>query len=549
MTSTAPTRDQICAANPIDVYLANIGKPCKQSAGKHVCCCPFHDDKSPSMSVDVAKGVWFCHACHFGGSVIDLEIRTKGISVKQAMRNLAEAAHLINPADFEQPHKTATYEYKDALGRPVLKIDRIEMGLKKKFAQYHEDEKGNRINSIAGVQRVLYRMEKWAGEKDVELVEGEKCVHAMERIGYSATCNPGGSGAWCDAFASYLEGKNITIWPDNDEPGAKWTAAVLKSLESKAASLRVVRVPSIYGDVADMIDAQGDDLARSEVSALVLPVARVKRGASLPLRSSGEMWELYQKRVLTMDNCGVNLGKWLPSLNRCTRSLLPGDLAVFISDTGVGKTAALVNIAYSQRPLPVLFFQIELSPEPMCERFISRATGIDTLEVETRTRQGQVFDVDAWSHVYHCNDSRVDLEKMEDIIDRAELKIGRRPVLVLVDYVGLMAGGGGGKRYERMSTIAEGLKTLARSSETVIIMASQVKRDPERAEIDLHDAKDSGSVENSAQLVMGAWRPTVDTMAIKILKQTKRAGQVTINCSFNGDKQLIQELYYDAGGK
>jgi replicative DNA helicase len=197
--------------------------------------------------------------------------------------------------------------------------------------------------------------------------------------------------------------------------------------------------------------------------------------------------------------------------------------------------------------LPTLFFQIELSPEPMCERFISRSTGIDTLEVESRTRQGEVFDVSPWDHVYHCNDSRIDLEKMEDIIDRAELKMGKRPVLVLVDYVGLMAGGGGGKRYERMSTIAEGLKTLARSSETVIIIASQVKRDPEREEVDLHDAKDSGSVENSAQLVMGAWRPSVDRMSIKILKQTKRAGQVTIDCSFNGDKQLIQELSYDAG--
>jgi len=547
MNSTLPTRDAICAAHPIDAYLAAIGHPVKQSAGKHVCCCPFHDDKSPSMSVDVAKGVWYCHACHFGGSVIDLEIRTKGVSVKQAMHSLADAAHLLDPVEAEKPHKTATYEYKDAHGRMVMKIDRIEQGMKKKFAQYREDEKGNRINNIAGVQRVLYRMEKWAGEKDVELVEGEKCVHAMERIGYLATCNPGGSGAWCDAFATYLANKNVTIWPDNDEPGEKWTAAVLKSLEGKAASLRVVKVPTIYGDVADMIDAQGDDLARSEVSALTLPIARIKRGASLPIRSADEMQELYRKRVLTMDECGVNLGKWLPTLNRCTRALLPGDLAVFISDTGVGKTAALVNIAYSQRPLPTLFFQIELSPEPMCERFISRSTGIDTLEVESRTRQGEVFDVSPWDHVYHCNDSRIDLDRMEDIIDRAELKMGKRPVLVLVDYVGLMAGGGGGKRYERMSTIAEGLKTLARSSETVIIIASQVKRDPEREEVDLHDAKDSGSVENSAQLVMGAWRPSVDRMSIKILKQTKRAGQVTIDCSFNGDKQLIQELSYDAG--
>jgi replicative DNA helicase len=131
---------------------------------------------------------------------------------------------------------------------------------------------------------------------------------------------------------------------------------------------------------------------------------------------------------------------------------------------------------------------------------------------------------------------------MEEIIERAELKIGQRPRLILVDYVGLMGGGGTGKRYERMSTIAEGLKVLARATDTVVIMASQVRREEGRVEIDLHSAKDSGSVENSAQLVLGAWRPTIDRMCVRILKQTKRAGSVDINCIFDGHRQKIVEL-------
>ena len=73
-------------------------------------------------------------------------------------------------------------------------------------------------------------------------------------------------------------------------------------------------------------------------------------------------------------------------------------------------------------------------------------------------------------------------------------------------------------------------------------IASQVRRDPERVEVDLHDAKDTGSVENSAQLVLGAWRPQVDRLSIKILKNTKRAGQHTIECAFDGHRQKIVEL-------
>jgi replicative DNA helicase len=209
----------------------------------------------------------------------------------------------------------------------------------------------------------------------------------------------------------------------------------------------------------------------------------------------------------------------------------------------------LINIAQSQRPIPTIFFQLELSPEPMCERFIARTIGTDTLHVEQATQRGEEFDVSLWDHVFICPKSKVSLEDMESIINQAELKMRKRPVLILVDYVGLMGGGGNGKRYERLSTIAEGLKTLARSTETVIIMASQIRRDPERVEVDLHDAKDSGSVENSAQLVMGAWRPSPETMTIKILKQTKRAGQVKIDCTFDGNKQTIRELYAYQGDK
>jgi replicative DNA helicase len=91
------------------------------------------------------------------------------------------------------------------------------------------------------------------------------------------------------------------------------------------------------------------------------------------------------------------------------------------------------------------------------------------------------------------------------------------------------------------------MKVLARATGTVVIIASQVKRDPDRVEVDLHDAKDSGSIENSAQLVMGAWRPEVDRMTIKLLKQTKRAGEHKIECHFDGHRQRITELANERG--
>jgi hypothetical protein len=534
-------RDEIIRAHPIADYLSKIGHPVSKSGSHMVACCPFHDDKTPSMSVNLDKQVWFCHAGGFGGSVIDIVCRQQGLSVKDAIKMLADEAGIVDETADGNPHTVATYTYRDQHGRPVMKVDRIEQNGKKKFAQYIEDENGNRKNGISGVQRVLYRMEKWAGREEVALAEGEKCVHALERLGWDATCNPAGASSWLDAYSCYLTNKHVDIWADNDASGEKWVQSVLKSLEGKVASLRVLRVPDIYGDVADMIDAQGDDMASETIINMLVKIPRISRGVQIPLLSAEECYEVYKRSVHAVNEHAIDLGKWLPSLRHHARVLLPGDLAVFLSDTGIGKTSALANIAYSQRPIPTIFFELELSPEAMCERFIARDTGVETLDVERRTIDGDKFDVRGWDHVFICPESRMTIEKMEEIINRAELKIQAKPRLILVDYVGLM-GGGTGKRYERMSTLAEGMKILARTTETVVILASQVRRDSERVEVDLHDAKDSGSVENSAQLVMGAWRPAIDRMTIKLLKQTKRAGQHKIECRFDGHRQTITEL-------
>lgn len=53
-------------------------------------CCPFHADKSPSLSIDATKGVWYCHGCHVGGDAFTYVELRYGLDFASAVRHLEE---------------------------------------------------------------------------------------------------------------------------------------------------------------------------------------------------------------------------------------------------------------------------------------------------------------------------------------------------------------------------------------------------------------------------------------------------------------------------
>ena len=85
-----------------------------ESYGLHVrrngtACCPFHDDRHPSMKVDKN---YHCFACGVGGGVIDYTARMYGLSQYDAARKLIE--------DFGLPVQTEAMsreEKKDFAGK------------------------------------------------------------------------------------------------------------------------------------------------------------------------------------------------------------------------------------------------------------------------------------------------------------------------------------------------------------------------------------------------------------------------------------------------
>lgn len=68
--------------------------PLKQRGREFWCCCPFHNEKTPSCKIDPATQLWHCFGCGEGGDVFGFIMKADDIGFPDAVRQLAERAHI-----------------------------------------------------------------------------------------------------------------------------------------------------------------------------------------------------------------------------------------------------------------------------------------------------------------------------------------------------------------------------------------------------------------------------------------------------------------------
>ena len=555
------TIPEIKAANRLEDAVGRAGAKLVRYGGRLVtnrCALLMHKPGHNCVTVDVEKQLWHCNDCDCGGDVIRWLALLQGITDAQVIKSLGgndngapTAKPATAPADLKF-ETVATYDYTDAVGELVFQVVRQHAadpskpaGYVKTFRQRRPDEHGGWLYNMDGVERVLYRLPEVAAAKTVWIVEGEKDADTLAKLGFTATCNVGGAGKWLAAYSESLEKKQVAICGDNDDVGQKHVKMVFDALVGKAKGVRLVKVPTEYKDVTDYVGSFKDETtAKRALFGLLDSATPFVRGISLPIFRISELEERYARHVANLGvNC-LDLSKWLPSLVK-VRPLVPGEVALLLGATGIGKTAALSNIAVRAWPMPTLFFEIELPDDLMFERVIALDRKLSCIQVEKGYKTGERFGEAAidrrLSHFYLCTISQLNSAEIERLITRSELKIGERPKLVLIDYIGLVHGSGK-SRYERISGVAEELKVIAKRTQTIIIMASQVSRS-EESEIALTSGKDSGSLENSSGLVIGLWRDAKDAtlMNLKVLKSTKGGAGTRFECNYNLDTLAITE--------
>ncbi len=89
--------DRVIAATDIAALIGRY-TTLKRSGHKLVGLCPFHQEKTPSFTVDPERGLYYCCGCHAGGSIFTFLQEKEGMNFPEAVEHLARSAGIEMPA-------------------------------------------------------------------------------------------------------------------------------------------------------------------------------------------------------------------------------------------------------------------------------------------------------------------------------------------------------------------------------------------------------------------------------------------------------------------
>jgi replicative DNA helicase len=215
---------------------------------------------------------------------------------------------------------------------------------------------------------------------------------------------------------------------------------------------------------------------------------------------------------------GVRTG--FGDLDQLTTGLQKSDLIILAARPSVGKTSLALNIAEFaavRDRKSVGIFSLEMSKEQLVLRLLSSNANIDSQRLRTGFLEELDFAriapaMNALSEAPIYIDDTPNISTMELRTKARRLQAETGLDLLIVDYLQLMQSSTttrDANRVQEVSEISRGLKALARELKVPLIAISQLSRQPEMRESKeprLSDLRESGSIEQDADLVMFLWR-------------------------------------------
>lgn len=276
-----------------------------------------------------------------------------------------------------------------------------------------------------------------------------------------------------------------------------------------------------YEDSQDILDLL--DSAESKIFSIVENNLK-RESKELGVIVEKALNELTEIRNSEEDLQGVPSG--IRAIDEKTGGWQKSDLIIIAARPAMGKTSLVLSVARNAAidyNIPVAMFSLEMSATQLVHRLFSMESGIPSDHIA----KGKLSEVEwtrLWENVSKLNNSNLIIDDTPglSVFDlrakcrRLKHKYGIQ--MVIVDYLQLMQAGTdnskrGGNREQEIAYISRQLKMLAKELDVPVIALSQLSRDVEKRggskRPQLSDLRESGAIEQDADMVLFIYRPEV----------------------------------------
>ncbi|MCD8527180.1 replicative DNA helicase, partial [Candidatus Woesebacteria bacterium] len=225
------------------------------------------------------------------------------------------------------------------------------------------------------------------------------------------------------------------------------------------------------------------------------------------------------------------------------------NLIILAARPGTGKTALSLNIAQNASVMykkKVGFFSLEMSKEELVDRLLVGQADIDAWRLKTGrlteddfAKISHAMGILAEAQIFIDDTPGLSINEIRTKARRLSMEHGVD--MFVVDYLQLAHGYTKDNRVQEVGEISQGLKNLARELKVPVLSLAQLSRAVESRgdkEPQLSDLRESGSIEQDADVVMFLYRQDDDIREqIKLKIAKHRGGSVgTVDLYFRGDR-------------
>ena len=240
------------------------------------------------------------------------------------------------------------------------------------------------------------------------------------------------------------------------------------------------------------------------------------------LTETVERIDMLYSRENKNDIIGLSTG--LIDLDRMTAGLQQGELIIVAGRPSMGKTTLVMNMAEHaalEEKKAVAVFSMEMSGPQLAMRMIGSVGRVDQHQLRTGT-----FKEDDWPKLVDAvgklNEAQLYIDDTAGL-NVLELRSRARRLhrqcgglsMIIVDYLQLMSGTGGGREENRATEIAEisrSLKSLAKELKLPVVALSQLNRSVDARQDKrpmMSDLRESGAIEQDADVILFIYRDEV----------------------------------------